>query len=86
MLPSLLHMGFDNHYNCVDEHDYNQRMQILLPLIESVSCCKPLQICAFILQGMEITLHRCIVVDILLIMFSVSHLPTGIRKMLLTLL
>ena len=31
MLPSLLHMGFDNHYNCVDEHDYNQRMQILLP-------------------------------------------------------
>ena len=27
----LLHMGFDNHYNCVDEHDYNQRMQILLP-------------------------------------------------------
>ena len=19
------------HYNCVDEHDYNQRMQILLP-------------------------------------------------------
>ena len=34
MLPSLLHMGFDNHYNCVDEHDYNQRMQILLPFAE----------------------------------------------------
>ena len=29
MLPSLLHMGFDNHYNYVDEHDYNQRMQML---------------------------------------------------------
>lgn len=51
MLPSLLHMGFDNHYNCVDEHDYNQRMQILLPFetIRMIRCPRVLAMGALIL-------------------------------------
>ncbi len=51
MLPSLLHMGFDNHYNCVDEHDYNQRMQILLPFetIRMIRCLGVLAMGALIL-------------------------------------
>lgn len=51
MLPSLLHMGFDNHYNCVDEHDYNQRMQILLPFetIRMIRCLGVLAMSALIL-------------------------------------
>ena len=51
MLPSLLHMSSDNHYSCVDEHDYNQHMQILLPFrdVSSVAS-KLIQICTFILE------------------------------------
>ena len=51
MLSSLLHMGFDNHYNCVDEHDYNQRMQILLPFetIRMIRCLGVLAMGALIL-------------------------------------
>ena len=44
-------MGFDNHYNCVDEHDYNQRMQILLPFetIRMIRCPGVLAMGALIL-------------------------------------
>ena len=43
-------------------------------LIECFLCCKLIQICAFILQGIEITLHRCIVVRISCFAHALCHI------------
>lgn len=43
-------------------------------LIECLLCCKLIQICAFILQGIEITLHRCIVVRISCFAHALCHI------------
>ena len=43
-------------------------------LIECFLCCKLIQICAFILQGIEITLHRCIVVRIPCFAHALCHI------------
>ena len=43
-------------------------------LIECFLCCKLIQICAFILQGIEVTLHRCIVVRIPCFAHALCHI------------
>ena len=43
-------------------------------LIECFLCCKLIQICAFILQGIEVTLHRCIVVRISCFAHALCHI------------
>ena len=43
-------------------------------LIECFLCCKFIQICAFILQGIEVTLHRCIVVRISCVAHALCHI------------
>ena len=43
-------------------------------LIECFLCCKLIQICSFILQGIEVTLHRCIVVRISCFAHALCHI------------
>ena len=45
-------------------------------LIECFLCCKLIQICAFILQGIEVTLHRCIVVRIPCFAHALCHISS----------
>ena len=60
MLPFVPRMVCDSRWSCEAYMIIVNVCKFFYLLIECFLCCKLIQICAFILQGIEVTLHRAL--------------------------